>query len=174
MSYLESSRIRLVKFTKEFVTKEYIEWLNNQEITKFLCTGRIPIDISEITIPSGTNDLRFAIMVKLDSTDKETYIGTVSLGKIDWIARHGEIGYMIGDKNVWGKGIATEVVQVILEYGFKRLNLHKIEAGVVDGNIGSIKALEKNGFKEYGRIPDDYFVEGKYYDTVRFYKLQEW
>jgi len=180
MSYLEGEKIKLVKFTEEFITTEYIDWLNDHEITRFLYTGRIPVGISDISILDGKDNLRFAILAGMPLSDdnklynKNNYIGTVSLVRIDWIARKSEIGYMIGNKNFWGRGIASEVIKLISEYGFNRLNLHKIEAGVVDGNIGSIKALEKNGFKEYGRIPEDYYLEGKYYDTIRFYKLQEW
>jgi RimJ/RimL family protein N-acetyltransferase len=37
-----------------------------------------------------------------------------------------------------------------------------------------MRVLEKCGFKEYGVIPEDYYVDGKYYNTHRFYKLQRW
>jgi len=125
----------------------------------------------------------FAIMTNIhfDSGEKpwgddnySEFIGTISINSIDWINRKGEIGYMIGDKSYWGFGIATEAVELASSYALQRLNLHKVEAGVVAGNIGSIKVLEKNGFKEYGVIPEDHWLEGKYYDAHRFYKLQGW
>ena len=34
-----------------------------------------------------------------------------------------------------------------------------------------IKVLEKNGYKEYGRIPDSHYLEGKYHNVIRFYKI---
>ena len=143
--------------------------------------GRIPIDKDEIGNRNNSNNIMFAIMCKLELDndnfieigDYDNFIGTISLNNIDWINRSGETGYMIGNKEYWGGGIATEAVKLISEYALNRLNLHKVEAGVVEGNIGSVKVLEKNGFREYGIIPDDYFYNGKFYATHRFYKLQE-
>jgi hypothetical protein len=60
------------------------------------------------------------------------------------------------------------------DYAFNRLNLNKVTAGVVKGNEGSAKVLIKNGYKQYCTNPQDYYLEGKYFDTERFYKLQEW
>jgi RimJ/RimL family protein N-acetyltransferase len=165
---LLGGKIQLVKFTDEFITEEYISWLNDPKINKYLYVGRMPVN--KIINPNSDTYFLFAII----ENENKKHIGNVSFNKIDWIDRKAEIGYIIGDKNFWGKGIATEVVELITHWGFNRLNMHKIEAGVVDGNTGSIKALEKNGFKQYGIIPEDYFINGKYYNTVRFYKLQEW
>lgn len=57
-----------------------------------------------------------------------------------------EIGYWIGEQ-YWGKGIATEAVKMIVNYGFTKLNLLRIFTGVIDRNIASRKVLEKAGFK---------------------------
>lgn len=168
MSYLVGQKIRLVKFTERFVTDDYIGWLNDHDISKYLCTGRLPISKADIVVPSGDSNLRFAIITVGQEFDE--YIGTISLHDIDWISRRGEVGYLIC-KEFWGKGIASEAVQLVTDYAFNRLNLHKVEAGVVEGNIGSVKVLEKNGYKEYGRIPDSHYLEGKYHNVIRFYKL---
>jgi len=182
MTYLVGKDIKLVKFTDRFITAKYIDWLNDQDVNRYLFTGRIPISKEEITNRNDGNNIMFAIMCKLSAdgdalVEEEFYsefIGTISLNGIDWIIRKGEIGYMIGEKSHWGAGIATEAVKLVSDYALNRLNLHKVEAGVVEGNIGSIKVLEKNGFKEYTVIPDDYWFEGKYYGAHRFYKLQGW
>ncbi len=182
MTYLIGKHIKLVKFTDRFVSAKYIDWLNDQDINRYLHTGRMPISKSQISDRNNENNIMFAIMSNLTMEDGKMteddyfieFIGTISLNGIDWINRKGEIGYMIGSRDHWGYGIATDAVALVADYAFNRLNLNKTEAGVVDGNIGSSKVLEKNGFKEYGRIPCDYALEGKYYDTIRYYKLQEW
>lgn len=183
MTYLIGKDIRLVKFTDRFITARYVEWLNDQDVNRYLFTGRVPVALEDIGNRNDQNNIMFAIMCKLgvDSGGQlverdlfSEFIGTISLNSIDWIIGKGEIGYMIGSKDHWGAGIATDAVQLVSDYALNRLNLHKVEAGVVEGNIGSIKVLEKNGFKEYAIIPDDYWIEGKYYDAHRFYKLQGW
>lgn len=183
MTFLIGKRIKLVKFTERFITAKYIDWLNDHEINKYMFTGRIPISKEEIGSRNDFQNIIFAIMsnVHTDNGDKlweddnfSEFIGTISINAIDWINRKGEIGYMIGERSHWGLGIATEAVKLVSDYALNRLNLHKVEAGVVAGNIGSIKVLEKNDFKEYGVIPQDHWVDGKYNDAHRFYKLQEW
>lgn len=183
MSYLNGEKIRLVRFTDRFITAEYVSWLNDPDVNRYMCTGRLPVIKKDMYAPEGEVNLMFAIMsnVGIDDSgrsfeDKDYvyYIGTLSLHRISWIDRRGEIGYIIGSKEHWGMGIATEAIGLITDYAFNRLNLNKVSAGVVDGNVGSIRALEKNGFKQYGTIPQDYFLDGKFLDGVRFYKLQGW
>lgn len=182
MSYLVGNKIKLFKFSERYVLPKYVEWLNDHEVNRYLCTGRIPISKEELSNRNNYTNIMFAIMSNLffedgklqQGDDFNSYIGTISLNGIDWISRKGEIGYMIGDKRYWGQGIASEAVQLISDYALNRLNLHKVEAGVVGGNIGSIRVLEKNGFKQYGIIPEEHWLEGKYLDVHRFYKIQGW
>ena len=184
MTYLVGKDIKLVKFTEKFVVQKYIQWLNDHDVNRYMCGGRIPISKEEVGERNDKNNVIFAIMSSL-SYDKDgdqlvegdfhsEFIGTIGVNGIDWINRKGEIGYMIGEKTHWGAGLATEAVNLISDYALNRLNLHKIEAGVVKGNTGSVKVLEKNGFKEYATVPQDYWLEGEYHDVLRFYRLQEW
>lgn len=170
--YLEGPNIQLVKFTDRYITAEYVGWLNDHEINRYLGTGRLPVAKDEVFAPIDEKTLMFAIIS--NHRDVYEYIGTISLHGIDWIARKGEVGYMIGSREHWGKGVATEAVALITDYAFNRLNLNKIIAGVVDGNIGSVKVLEKNGYKQYATLPEEYYLEGKYFDAAQFYKLQRW
>jgi RimJ/RimL family protein N-acetyltransferase len=168
--YLKSDRISLYKFTDRHITSEYLGWLNDHEVSKYLCTGRLPVTKDDVFSPTGEKNLLFAVVYTENNASK--YIGTISLHSIDWIARKGEVGYMIGDRNYWGKGVATEIIGLISNYAFDRLGLNKVTAGVVEGNIGSVKALEKNGFTQYGTNPQDYYLCGEFLGTHLFYKLR--
>ena len=166
--YLLGSNLKLYKFTERYITPEYIGWLNDSETNRFLDVGRIPVVREEVFAPKDDKNLMFAVMEEGSSN----YIGTCSLHKIDWISRKAQIGYMMGSKKHWGKGLATELIGLLTDYGFNRLGLNKITAGVVDGNVGSVKVLEKNGYTKYGTNPQDYYLEGEYLDTHLFYKLR--
>lgn len=168
--YLKSKRVSLHKFTNKYITAEYLGWLNDHQVTRYLCTGRLPVTKDDVFIPNNDTDLWFAVV--FDENGVFKYIGTISLHDIDWVARKGEVGYMIGDKNYWKKGVATEIIGLISDYAFDRLGLNKLTAGVVEGNTGSMKALEKNGFEKYGTNPQDYYLCGKYLGTHLFYKLR--
>ena len=64
--------------------------------------------------------------------------------------KRGEVWYKFHSDH-WNKGFATEVLVAMIDFGFKRLNLHRIQAGCAVDNIGSIKVLEKAGMIREGR-----------------------
>ena len=63
----------------------------------------------------------------IESKDGIT-IGTVALTEINEYHKLAELGIVIGDKNVWGKGVATEVIGAIVEYAFSVLGIISISA----------------------------------------------
>jgi len=93
--------------------------------------------------------IRWAITIKKDNQ----VIGTC--GYNNWIKRssRGEIGYELG-KDYWGNGYASEAIKEILNYGFKKMKLNRIEAFTVPEAISSIKLLEKFGFKKEGLLKE--------------------
>jgi RimJ/RimL family protein N-acetyltransferase len=50
------------------------------------------------------------------------------------------------DEDHWGQGLATEAARTSVEYGFGTAGLREVIGLVVEGNIGSIRVLEKCGF----------------------------
>ncbi len=59
-----------------------------------------------------------------------------------------------------------EVLSVVINYGFKEMKLHTIEADVDPRNVSSIRLLERNKFVREGYFKENYFFGGKFYDTV--------
>lgn len=90
----------------------------------------------------------------------------------DVYRKSAEVGFWIGEP-YWGKGIVTRAIQLITDYGFNELNLARIYAGVLEYNIGSMKALEKNGFKKEGVLIKAAYKNEQFYDEHRFYKLKD-
>ncbi len=84
-----------------------------------------------------------------DQLDKE-FIGLFGLKLWNKKYRRGEVWYKIHPEQ-WNKGYATEVSVAMIDFGFDKLNLHRIQAGCAVDNIGSIKVLEKAGMIKEGR-----------------------
>lgn len=89
--------------------------------------------------------------------------GTVDL--FNWRDRIMEVGYLI-DKSHQGKGFAYEAVRAALDFGFDKLNLHRIEAQLHPENAASRSLLEKLGFQREGLMRQNYCIDGRYSDTL--------
>ena len=57
-----------------------------------------------------------------------------------------DFGYRYS-KDSWGKGLGFEAGKAVLEYGFSELGLEKVVGLTAEQNYGSIRILEKLGFK---------------------------
>ena len=82
-----------------------------------------------------------------------------------------EIGYMILPQ-YHGKGITSEAVKIVVQYGFDNLQLHSIEAIIDPRNNASEKVLQKNGFVKEAHILENEFYEGEFLDTVIYSLLK--
>ncbi len=92
-------------------------------------------------------------------------IGNTGLDKISWRNRHAESGTMIGEKDEWGKGYATEAMQLRTRYAVRELGLEKIVTFVTDGNDASRRALERVGYRQCGLYRRHFFVDGRWHDA---------
>ncbi|MBG9794914.1 acetyltransferase [Paenibacillus dendritiformis] len=73
------------------------------------------------------------------------------------------LGYFL-DQDHNGKGYMTEAVQLVVRYAFDELDFHRIEAGVMPHNIGSIKVLLKAGFHKEGIAKQNVKINGRWED----------
>lgn len=105
----------------------------------------------------------FGIVLK----DTGTVIGVVELMAFDWKNKNAEIGYWLGRK-YWGEGLMTEAVRLILKFSFGNLGLHRIYARLFEDNTGSVRILEKSGFKLEGRMREERYRYGKWHDALRY------
>ncbi len=154
--------------------ESYCKWLNDSEVNQFLETKWSDQDLDSIKSfvmlqRESNHSFLFAIVLK----ENNQHIGNIKIGPINPHYSHADISYFIGEKDCWHKGIATEAINLICEFGFKELNLHRIEAGAYDCAIGSWKALEKCGFKREGVLREQIFFDGKYVDVFRYGILRD-
>ncbi|QUG41913.1 GNAT family N-acetyltransferase [Psychrobacillus sp. INOP01] len=104
----------------------------------------------------------YAFGIFLKATD--ILIGDISLTQI----ARGDLqscytGFTL-DKEYNGKGYTTEALQLIVDFAFRELKLHRIEAGAMPDNIASIRVLEKAGFKKEGIAKENLKINGKWTD----------
>lgn len=144
-----------------------IRWRNDNEIWSML--GGRKYFVSEAYEQKWVNDVIHNNKdVRLAVCDKETdkYIGNVYLTDIDYVNRTAVSHVLIGDHDYWGRGMATDAYVLLLDYAFNELNLNRIEALVLETNIGSLKLHKKCGYTEEGIKRSSVFKNGKYQNQI--------
>lgn len=92
-------------------------------------------------------------------------IGYIGFHKIDSLHKRAEIGYALFF-NQHRKGIMTECLPAIINYGFNVINLHSIEANINKTNIASRNLLLKNHFIKEAHFKENYYFNGVFLDSV--------
>lgn len=97
-------------------------------------------------------------------SEKEEMIGRVALSNVVHGAwQNATLGYFM-DKSCNGRGYTTSAVGLALQFAFTTANLHRVQAAVMPRNLGSIRVLEKNGFRYEGLSLRYLQIYGKWED----------
>ncbi|WP_158211748.1 GNAT family N-acetyltransferase [Alkalihalobacterium alkalinitrilicum] len=166
--FITGKKVGLRELNVNDANEKYISWMNDREVTKFLDTGNFPTSQDDLTryittINKGT-DIFLGIFDRL--SQQEEHIGNIKLSNINWIHRTAELGIMIGDKSYWGKGYGSEATSLLVDFGFRTLNIRKIYLGVFANHKSAIKAYEKVGFNIDGNMKKHLYLDGNYVDKT--------
>uniref|UniRef100_A0A7C4RAJ8 N-acetyltransferase n=1 Tax=candidate division CPR3 bacterium TaxID=2268181 RepID=A0A7C4RAJ8_UNCC3 len=145
-----------------------VKWMNDPRVIKYLGfdiskkvtkkTASKWFDEYEKESRKGTK--KFFLVL-----DNKKPIGLVGLSRIHKIDGSTDLFIIIGDKDYVGKGISKTMMNFIVhEYGFGRLDLHKINLGVFTDNKIAVNLYKKMGFKIEGTLKDEKFFGGRYHD----------
>lgn len=145
----------------------YHAWISNLETTQYLSeAGSAPTLDEEIEWYDRTirtdNQQTFTIYALPEFQP----IGTVNLHQINHKHRKANMGIMIGEPAMRGRGLGTEAVELILDYGFNALSLHSIWLTTYDFNAAGRRAYLKAGFTEVGRRRQCRFHTGRFWDEI--------
>jgi RimJ/RimL family protein N-acetyltransferase len=143
-------------------------WLNerfwNPEVTRYL----------EIVWPESAAGTRGFVEAQRASATSVLFlvetlggepVGACGLEAISPRVRKAGLGIWI-DQERWGRGFGTDAVRTLCRFGFREMNLSRIWLQVFDINPRGVRAYEKVGFREEGRLRSDQFVDGRPHDVI--------
>lgn len=172
--FLQGSTIFLREVRLSDVNDNYYCWMNDPEVNDYLETRFFPQSMGKIQeYVEMTNAKSDQVFLAVCLNQDGRHIGNIKLGPINWIHRFAEISLIIGDKEQWGKGHATEAIKLVADYAFQVLDLHKITAGSYSTHAGSVRAFVKAGFEIEGTGKKQYFCKGEYVDIIRLGKIRD-
>jgi ribosomal-protein-alanine N-acetyltransferase len=120
----------------------YLQWMNDPEVLKYTESRFQPYSKERLcqyieTINKNPDFVFHAITLR----DTGRHIGNIKLGPIekdpigDLV---GDVGFIIGAKECWGKGYAAESIRLLAQYAFSSLKLHRLTAGCYAVNKAAI------------------------------------
>ncbi|WP_019613206.1 GNAT family N-acetyltransferase [Psychromonas ossibalaenae] len=171
---LTGKQIYLKALMQTDVTDEYVQWLNDSSINQFL-ESRYQTQTAASCrhfvgeLQSQNNNCFWGIYCN----QSKQHIGNIKLGPVNKLYQRATIGLLIGNKSYWGKGIATEAINLVSDFAFQKLSLHKIDAGCYVSNQGSKKAFLKAGYQVEGLLKDHFFYQNKFEHCVLLGKICE-
>lgn len=164
----ESNTINLRLFNKSDVALK-VKWINDKDINTFLhydlplCPDRTLNWFNKIMSDSSREDYVYEI-----TTDTgRVPIGLIGLLGIDNRSRKAEFYIVNGEKEYWGKGLASQSTELFLKHVFLKHNLNKVYLYTEVDNVPAQNLFEKIGFQEEGLMKEDLIYMGKKID--RYY-----
>jgi RimJ/RimL family protein N-acetyltransferase len=145
-------------------------WINDPQTRPFIGSGSIPVSAErEKQFFEETEDRKFPRNIIMGIVVKATgkMIGTMGLHDINWIDRSATTGALIGDKTNRSRGYGTEAKELLLEYAFNTLNLHRINSQALSYNDASRRYSEKCGYRLEGRLRQAIYKNGRYHDLIQ-------
>lgn len=164
-------------YLRAFEPEDYktsIKWRNDDEIWNQL--GGVKYFVSEAYEKKWVEDaifdpkvIRLAVCLK----ENNRYIGNVYILDINERDRKGNSHILIGEREFWGKGYATEAYELLLDYAFNERAFHRIGAHVLEENAACIALHKKCGFSQDGVFRKATFKNGKWQNQIIFSILEE-
>ena len=144
--------------------EQFTEWLNDLEVTQnlILYPQIISVENEKEFLEKLVKEHTYSII----DIKKNKLIGNCGFNAVDNINQTAEVGIFIGDKKYWDKGYGTEALILLMDYGFKALNLHNIFLTVYSFNKRGLKSYEKIGFKIIGNKRESLLRDKKRFDIV--------
>ncbi|MFH2002890.1 MAG: GNAT family protein [Planctomycetota bacterium] len=150
------------------------KWLNDPDVTYYTFSGQLPMTQEQVakSLDEQLASTRNVIFVVCDLTDGSA-VGFAGLYELHPTSHSAEFRVFLGEPGSRGKGFGTEVAELLMFYGFDRLNLHRVFLGANAENAAGIRAYEKAGFRQEGRQRDVIYRNSRYYDGVYMGMLRD-
>lgn len=158
-------------------TESFYRWGCDDEITQYSLSGyRYPQSRTDVQkwlsqINDDSRTITFGIVLQ----ENHQLIGYAGISSMSTLNRSGEFFILIGEKELWGKGIASLVTRRITEYAFADIGLHRVTLTAFADNPAAVKAYSNAGYRQEGVLRQAGFRHGEFKDKVTMAALAtEW
>lgn len=164
---LKGNLVSLVAIEKEDL-KILRDWRNSTEFRKHFREFReLNMAMEEKWFEEKVVNDPSQIMFSIRRLEDNELIGCCGFVYINWVYRHADLSLYIGwnDAYIDDMGYAEESCNLLFNYGFQELALNKIWTEIYEFDDKKKKLYDKFGFHQDGLLRQNYFYEGKWWDS---------
>jgi RimJ/RimL family protein N-acetyltransferase len=167
--FLVGQRLYLRALVPADADGSYVQWFNDADVCGgnshhvFPYSREAAAGYIQRSVVSR-DELVLAIVQRAD----HRHIGNIALQAIHPIYRSAELSIVIGDRAAWGQGYGEEASRLLLDHGFRALNLHRVGCGTFATNVAMQRLARGLGMKEEGCRRRAAFKDGRFVDIIEF------
>lgn len=163
---INTTHLLIEPFSEKYLTDRYVSWLNTPEVVRYSeqrhLTHTLESCKAYMESFNGTPHFFWAISARNDPLG---HIGNIN-SYIDTFNRVADIGILIGERLVWGKGYGREAFKAICKYLLKEKKIRKITTGTLSVNIPMLQLMKSIGMVDDGVRRRHYLLDGREIDII--------
>ncbi len=170
---LETRRLVLSPFNQSFLSQSYVSWLNDPEVVKYSEQRHVKHNLQSCAEFVASCDGQHKMLWAIEETEhKLGHVGNID-ATIDRINKVADISILLGQKDIWGKGIGLEAFTAVIEFLLHKQMVRKVTAGTMACNVGMRAIMKKALMKEEAIKFSHYLLDGKPVDLVYGARFRE-
>ena len=165
--YAVGNTIYLRAPIREDVEGDWYQWFSDPQTTQFLVDRYWPNTVeSQIEFYESTKKSKERLVLSVCLIDNDEHVGVCNLSFINWVHRHADVAFVVGNEKHGSGAIGVEIMTLLLEIAFHRLNLVNLRTSHMVTHPYTPLIEKMFGFKQVGRYKEFCLYKGEYVDMI--------
>ena len=162
-----SNEIFLRPLEKEDIQEEYVSWFSNTDghLDHFTGSGRVftqKMLVDDFIKGRETSSWFYYLITNVNGD----FIGNVKIGPIDLVNKTSDLVCLVGNRAFVGVGIGSKAIALGNRVAFEEHDIRRLQGGMIEDNVSSIKAYKKAGWVIEGQFKGYYLSLGGVADRI--------
>ena len=163
---IELPGFRIVPFEERHLTQRYVGWLNDPKIVRFSEQRHRTHDESSCRSYFLSMQNNASLFLAIEMRDPDIgHVGNLSVA-IDHANQSADLSIMVGEKAVWGSGVASQAWAAMVDALLGQFALRRVTAGTMSVNLAMIKLMERSDMQIDAIRPRHFLWEAQEVDLV--------